>query len=382
MTKKDKIIGMLVSLIVVVVVAFVIIKLPAAETKPEKTTESQTQLTSEIQTTQTPQTTQPTTTTTEPTTEPEVTTAPIPEVEYDIQNSIIIQGNRAMEMYGISKEALKSYADIISTLADRCPGVRVYSLIAPTQVEFYGPEDYRTGARSQKKGIQIAYDYMSDNVITVDAWSSLAQHTDEYLYFRTDHHWTARGAYYAYLAFASVAGIDNPQPLENYESGITEDFVGTMYGFSGKAQVLKDNPDYIEYFMPLNGAAGEILGVDAESGALTGENRSLSIVNPNADDYAGTFIQGDQALERIITTNMNGRKILLIKESYGNCFAPFLTESFEEIFILDPRKDGVNQMSLPTFISQNGITDVIALNYALATSNPTIKNSFREIVNK
>ena len=375
MTKKDKIIGLVVTLIVIAVVAIVIIKLPAVEKKPEPT--SETESTTEIITT----TATTTETTTEAPTETEVTTQKIPEVKYDIQNSIIIQGDRAMEMYGISETALKSYADIISTLADKCPDIKVYSLIAPTQVEFYGPENYRTGNRSQRKGIQMAYDFMSDNVIKVDAWSSLAQHTDEYLYFRTDHHWTARGAYYAYLAFASSAEIENPQPLENYETGKTEGFVGTMYGFSGKAQVLKDNPDYIEYFMPLNNASGQILGV-GKDGSLTGENRSLLIVNPNADDYAGTFIQGDQALERIVTDNKNGRRILLIKESYGNCFAPFLTESFEEIYVLDPRKDGVNQMSLPTFINDMGITDVIALNYALATSNPTIKNSFSKIVNQ
>ncbi len=372
MTKREKIIGLAVTLIVIAVVAIVMVKLPSVEKKPEKTTSGQT--TSET-------TTETTESTTEKPTETEVTTADIPDVEYNIQNSIIIQGTRAMEMYGISEGALKSYADIISTLAERCPDVRVYSLIAPTQVEFYGPENYRTGNRSQKKGIQMAYDFMSDKVIKVDAWSSLAQHTDEYLYFRTDHHWTARGAYYAYLAFAAQAGIDNPRPLDKYESGSVDGFVGTMYGFSGKAQVLQDNPDTIEYFMPLNNAKGEILGVNGD-GTLSGNNYSLTIVNPNAGNYAGTFIQGDQALEKIVTDNKNGRKILLIKESYGNCFAPFLTESFEEIYVLDPRKDGVNQMSLPSFIKEMGITDVIALNYSLATSNPTIKNSFSKIVSQ
>ncbi|MBE6835238.1 MAG: hypothetical protein E7515_03185 [Ruminococcaceae bacterium] len=372
MTKREKIIGLAVALVVIAVIAVIIAKIPKAEKKPEKTTEP-------VSTSQT--VTSTTETTTEKPTETEVTTADIPDVEYNIQNSIIIQGTRAMEMYGISESALESYADIISTLAERCPKVKVYSLIAPTQVEFYGPEDYRTGNRSQRKGIQIAYDFMSDKVIKVDAWSSLAQHTDEYLYYRTDHHWTARGAYYAYLAFAKAAGIENPQPLDKYETGKEDGFVGTMYGFSGKAQVLADNPDYIEYFMPLNNAKGEILGVGGD-GSLTGNNQSLMIVNPNAGNYAGTFIQGDQALEKIVTDKKNGRKILLIKESYGNCFAPFLTEAFEEIYILDPRKDGVNQMSLPSFIEENGITDVIALNYALATSNPTIKNSFSKIVNQ
>jgi hypothetical protein len=356
----------------------IIAVIPAVEKKkkPEPTTES-------VPTTVTSTTETTTETTTESTvpTSTEVTTAQIADVEYNIQNSIILQGNRAMEMFGISESSLKSYADIVSTLAAKCPSARVYSMIAPTQVEFYGPEKYRTGSRSQRKGIQIAYDAMSDNVIKVDAWSALALHTDEYLYFRTDHHWTARGAYYAYSAFAKAAGIENILPLEQYQTGTIPGFVGTMYGFSGKAQVLKDNPDDIEYFMPLNNAKGEILGIDGY-GRLTGNNRSLIIVNPNAGNYAGTFIQGDQALERIVTDNKNGRKVLLIKESYGNCLAPFLTEGFEEVYVLDPRKDGVNKLSLPTFIRDMGITDVLVLNYSFATSNGAFKEPFRAIVDR
>ena len=374
MKRKEKILGLIAALVVVIVIAVIIVAIPSVE-KREKPTEPTTTETTTVTTT-----TETTTESTEPPTT-EVTTAEIPDVEYNIQNSIILQGDRAMEMYGISETSLKSYAKIINTIAKKCPSIMVYSLIAPTQVEFYGPEKYRTGSRSQRKGIQIAYDAMNDNVIKVDAWSSLAQHTDEYLYFRTDHHWTQRGAYYAYLAFAAQAGIESPRPLDKYETGKTEGFLGTMYGFSNQAQVLKDNPDYIEYFMPVNDASGEILGINSK-GKLTGENRPFKVVNPDATNYAGTFIQGDQAVERIVTSNKNGRKIIVIKESYGNCFVPFLTEGFEEIYVIDPRKDGVKQISLSGFAEDMGITDILVINYSFATSNGAFKEPFAAIVNR
>lgn len=367
-SRNDKLIGAAVTIAAILTIVIVLVLVPTGKEKPKPTqpTESTTASTT---------TSAPTETTTA-----EVTTKPAPQVEYNIQNSIILQGTSAMEMYGISEPSLKSYAAILNSLAEKCPTVKVYSLLAPTQVELYGPEKYRTGNRSQKKGISIAYSNMNDKVTKVDAWSELAKHTDEYLYFRTDHHWTARGAYYAYVAFAKQAGF-TPQPLNAYKAGKIDGFVGTMYGFSGKAQVLKDNPDYIEYFMPLNNATGQILGVGAD-GSLTGQNRTLKIVNPDATNYAGTFIQGDQALIKIVTEKKNGKKIMLVKESYGNCFAPFLTENYEEIYVLDPRKDGVNNMSLPTFLTQNGITEIIVLNYTLATSNKYFKEPMTAIINK
>lgn len=360
----------------VLVILTVLLLVPVKKAKIQQTTSS------EPQTSETQQTTAETTDAVQSDTSAQaVTTAAIADAEYNIQNSIILQGTRAMEMYGISQPSLQSYAGIINSLAEKCPAVKVYSLLAPTQVEFYGPEKYRTGSRSQKDGIAIAYSAMNSNVTTVDAWSALASHTDEYLYFRTDHHWTARGAYYAYTAFAKAAGLSATQPISSYQTGKVDGFVGSMYGFSGKAQVLADNPDYIEYFMPLNDASGEILGVDG-NGNLTGANSPLKIVNPNGTSYAGVFIQGDQALCKIVTANKNGRKILLIKESYGNCFAPFLTENYEEIYILDPRKDGVKNMSLPSFIQNQGINEVLVLNYTLATSNKYFKEPLTNIINK
>ena len=70
------------------------------------------------------------------------------------------------------------------------------------------PLEFHTGSHSQKDMISSAYSQMTDDIIKVDIYSKLAERTDQYIYFRTDHHWTARGAYFAYVAFCEAKGID------------------------------------------------------------------------------------------------------------------------------------------------------------------------------
>ena len=73
--------------------------------------------------------------------------------------------------------------------------VRTISLLTPNGGEFYSPESMHTGIHSQKAMIERCYDAMDDAVVTVDAYTGLRDHADEYIYFRTDHHWTQLGAY-------------------------------------------------------------------------------------------------------------------------------------------------------------------------------------------
>ena len=97
--------------------------------------------------------------------------------------------------------------------------------------------------------IDLCYSKMAPNIVTVDAYAKLRNHTDEYIYFRTDHHWTQLGAYYAYTAFCEAAGFE-AVPLEDFETGRYDNFVGSMYTFTKgypQSDVLKNNPDYLDY---------------------------------------------------------------------------------------------------------------------------------------
>lgn len=333
---------------------------PQTSEQTEPVSESDTTKEAVSESTTLPETTAPTTTTTQ-------------AMQYSVQSSIILQGDRAMEIYGVATNSLKSYATVISDFAKRVPKANVYVLLAPTSIEFYGPESYRTGSRSQAKGIGIAYGALTgENVKSVDALSEIQKHTSEYVYFRTDHHWTARGAYHAYTAFCKTAGL-TPTKLEDHKAGRIDGFVGTMYTYTS-AQVLADNPDYVEYFYPLSEATGMIY-----TDATMANGRSMKIITEtvsNRNKYLA-FLEGDNPLEKITTSNKNGKKIAIIKESYGNAFAPFLIDHYEEVYVIDPRKV---EMDLKSFVFEQGITDVLFINYPFVPSNPTYRNSFDKML--
>lgn len=370
MTKSKKVLGTieLIAAAAVLIIAVVLAPAYKSAVEPEPETQAQTEALSEIAT-EAPSA--PAETTTEPTTAP-------PEVgEYTVSpNYIVVTKDAAMEMYSVNKQKLLDYGASLNALAAAVPEVKVYSLLAPTRMEFYGPEEYRTGSHSQKRGIEIANSAMGENIVKVDAYEKLSRHTDQYLYFRTDHHWTARGAYQAYTAFCEAANLEC-KPLEAHETASLDGFVGSMYRYT-QSEALKNNPDTVEVFYPTVEASGQFF-----SGPAMDDGKNLRIISTNITDPASkymAFIQGDKALIKMTTNVGNGQKILLIKESYGNAFAPFLLENYSEVYVLDPRQEGVQGMNLPQFLRDNGIQNVLLLNYMMAPSNSKFMNAFNAMI--
>lgn len=288
---------------------------------------------------------------------------------------ILIDKDRkaALEIYGIDKTKIRKYTDVVNRLAQKLSAQKIYALLAPTATEFYSPEDYHTGNRSQKVGIAYAYEqFKQPNLKGVDAVSSIGMHLDEYLYFRTDHHWTARGAYYAYSAFCQAAGLE-PVPLNALKSGRIEDFVGSMYRYTN-ADVLKNNPDYLEYFLPRRQAEGEYYD---NASMKNGHHLTIVSTKVNADNKYLAFIQGDTPLSKIVTDQKNGKKILVIKDSFGNALVPFLTDNYEEIYVLDPRNI---ETDLSAFVKEHGIQDVLLINYSLIGGNTSYLKALDKMI--
>ncbi|MBQ7653934.1 MAG: hypothetical protein IJS17_02555, partial [Clostridia bacterium] len=291
-----------------------------------------------------------------------------------VTGSILVADKRAMEIFSYYDSGLQKYASIVNSIADSIGGrAKVYSLAAPTSIEFYGTKKYRTGSHSQKEAIEKLYGYMHSNVTTVDAYSKLSGNTKEYLYFRTDHHWTARGAYHAYEAFCSSAGL-TPVSLDSFanQGRVPGDFLGTLYNQT-QLPVLAENPDYVEYFSP-DGVSGEIYQSSSMDSSM-----SFYVVarQVNSSNKYLAFIAGDQPLEKITTSQKNGRKIIVLKESYGNAFVPFLCSNYEEIYVLDPRKLTFN---LSDFVAAHSIDDVLLINYAFGLFNSTYLEGLGKMV--
>ena len=171
------------------------------------------------------------------------------------------------------------------------------------------------------------------------------------------------GAYYAYQAFCEQAGL-TPVALEEMEMRTREGFLGTFYTQTGD-QVLQQNPDTLNYYIP-NVAYENWIRMKDQPESFTKLNGIFGEMASATNSYS-IFLYGDFPLEKIATENHNGRKIVVVKESYGNAFVPFLVPHFEEIYVVDQR---YFQTSLVDLMEENGITDLLFLNNIFAANTP------------
>jgi hypothetical protein len=304
----------------------------------------------------------------EPVIPPPVVDAPVEDY-----SAVIIVNNQAMELFGFNQTKADRYISLINKLQDKLPLSQVYNIVAPTSIEFYAPQKYSSLSSSQKSAIEYIYSGLSDKVRKVDAYSKLYANWQDYIYFRSDHHWTALGAYYGYEAFAQAAGLDTV-PLANFTKGsVPGDFLGSLYRYTQSTD-LKNSPDTVYYYEPQTSAEG----LAFQSAELV-DGRKIQLIFKKAsigNQYLA-FIEGDHPIARFTTNLNNNKKVLVIKESYGNAFVPFLANHYEEIYVIDPRKISMN---LPEFIFGNQIQDIVIINYSFAVGNKNWVDGFEKMI--
>lgn len=278
--------------------------------------------------------------------------------------SLLSIGNCAVEVFGGDENAAKTYAETISDYAEKLEGKDVYNIIVPSHIEFALPKKYSDLSKSQKDNIEIIKDNESEKVKFVNIYNALKKHKDEYIYFNTDHHWTALGAYYAYCEFAKEAGFE-PIDIKDYEAKRKENFLGTFYA-SAKDPALAENPDYVEYYS---------VGADSKAWLYKNSIEEEPAFTTVYAEYAegvnsyGVFLHGDNPLMKIENPeNTSGKKAVVVKESYGNAFAPFLIPHYSEVYVVDLRYFNNN---LINFVNENEINDVVFINNVFAANTMT-----------
>lgn len=181
----------------------------------------------------------------------------------------------------------------------------------------------------------------------VDVYGELAVHSGEELYYRTDHHWTTLGAFYGYCAWKEKQGHLRPDIADYEKVCLTDSFTGTLYA---KVNV-KMQPDSIYAFVKPEENLRMRLDMEGEWWNTVYAEEKLS----TRDKYA-VFCDGNHAVTEIETSLDNDRHLLIIKDSYAHCLAPFLTEDFENITMLDLR---YYNGSIEEYAEQNHVTDVL-----------------------
>ena len=292
---------------------------------------------------------------------PSPTPAPIPDNGQDgyLSGGIYVWNNMGFELFYGNNEAAEPYAQAIEGFAAQLPGVNVYSMVVPNHSEFGLPERLRNSLNcgSQRENTAHIYSLYS-NAIPVDIYDTLNQHKEEYIYYNTDTHWTSLGAYYAYEAFCQTAGLQ-PAALDSFALESHPDFHGYLYQVTGE-DCLWENADHIDLYEPGYPYAASLSSDGWSFSELPGVNGS------DASAGYSMYLWGDQPCFRIVNEfSFTRRKLALVKESYGNPIGPFLAASFDEVYAIDFR---TFPGSLPDFIAQNEITDVLFLNSAMAAN--------------
>lgn len=198
----------------------------------------------------------------------------------------------------------------------------------------------------------------------IDVTNTLKEHREEPIYYGTDHHWTTRGAYYGYLAWAAAM---NMTPTSYNVQTVATDFLGTLHSKTHWTAA----PDTIEAYIPA------VLQETADSAASHSGMQVYYDFSEDAKDSLyeakhletknkyGYFLDDNHPFIRIETGTQReeakGRQLFVIKDSYANCFIPFLTEHYETIYVLDLRYYRAPLFSLLEEYGAKGDMDILVL---------------------
>ena len=287
-------------------------------------------------------------------------------------NNIYVYGNSAVSLLGGSASNEPKFAAAMAAYGESLSSkVNVFCCVVPTYAEFYRDGDgKKASSASQLDIIKGIYDGVGDSVTCVDVYGSLAEHIDEYLYYRTDPNWTPLGAYYAYAALAEAMG-ETPVPLSEYEADTIDEYLGENYN-SVELRQLEEDPDYITFYKVDSKYPSDVTHY-YHDGTKRTETQMVyrSVSNPIRYGYMifgcrGTYTFAETGIE-------NGRRILLLADDTRSALSPFLRAHCEQLHVGEIRTfaDQVG-MDIEQFVEVNGITDVIVMTY---TGNA--RNSYR-----
>ena len=273
------------------------------------------------------------------------------------------------------------YCEAVSSVARAVDGkATVYCLIAPlsTGVMLTDEALDDLGFSDENAATAWMYAHMDPLVKTVPVYGALKQHNDENIYFQTDHHWSALGSWYAYREFCAQKGI-RPQAPEDFETYVYTDFLGSFDYYSDGNAELENNPDTLVAYIP-KGTNQMTMYIPEGSGY--GEYQwpiVKDMSEGSRSSYYMGFVSGDRpwsyAHNETIT---DGSAVLVVKDSYGNAFVPWLIDHYEHIYWIDYRSyadwcswAGIPDSSISNFVERNDIQDVILLNQIGSTGSGT-----------
>lgn len=271
--------------------------------------------------------------------------------------SLYLNGDSAYELYYFSEKAVRAHASLLNTVQAMFPKVKLSAMIVPNSFGVILDPKVQEKLASSGMDQAIAYSYslMDKRVNTVNVFDALSAHKKEYIYFRTDHHWTQLGAYYGYQEYCKSMGYST-RPLSDYQKLDFPEFYGTFYFFMNRPESLKGHPDQVTAYQ---GSMNSMQYTDSKGNLQEGK-----LINDASQMLPGNkyncFMLGDHGYVEIHNEGAPRKKsILVLKDSYGNAFVPLLAQDYRDVYVVDYRHYQGNASSL---IREKGIEEILFLN--------------------
>lgn len=288
----------------------------------------------------------------------------------------VIGGQGYAHFLSFSDKKEAAYAAALNNFAECLPAdIKLYSLLAPTSSAYGVAPDFTCYFPNQQKLIARVQNKLNERFQHINIYDTLAAHSDEYLYFRTDHHWTARAGYLAYLELAGALGLP-PVSLQDYpltDSGV--DYLGSIYATTESA-ALTEQPDRIYYYQLPAEVTYTYWNNQGQPFTSKGLYKDWWLTQGNKYAF---FMGGDLPYIRLETQAGTGRRLAIIKDSYANTIIPFLTAHFDEIHVIDPRNSNFNALQI---IKDNDLHEVLFVNYTRVVCLPEFSQALQDLTTR
>lgn len=247
---------------------------------------------------------------------------------------------------------MKENIELINSFNKKTSKINKYFMLVPNAVKIL--EDKLPANHPDKDQLIYINEFKNNldrNIKFIDLYDTLYSKKDDYIFYKTDHHWTTKGAYYAYNKFCRDIGLKPYEEKYFKTDKVSDEFYGSLYSKSGFRHIKPDsidlykskvNRDYKVKYFQQNKVLNSLYNMEAL----------------NKKDKYTVFFGGNFPLIKITTNSNKGKKLLVVKDSYANSFIPFLTEHYDEIYVVDLR---YYKESLKELLNSQNIKDMLFL---------------------
>lgn len=291
----------------------------------------------------------------------------------NIVGGVLLHEGQALFMFQGTDRGAQGYANAVNTwvelVAKKRPGMTSTVVVTPTSSHFYLPPSARARTTSEEKNLTAMRNALLPEVRFADVIKEMEGHQDQPLFYKSDHHWTGLGAYYAYRAWAKAVGIV-PLELADFDKRSVPGVAGSFWSLT-QAPELRHADKESFYYVPKT--------VTFDGTQYTGPQQKTPVPQPFfAEKSRGyiVFLGGDIPLLASNTNAGTGRTALVIKNSYGNAFAPYLLPHFDRVVVLDYRYVSRN---IQDIVDSFGVTDLVFVNATITANSGAHQERMRQV---